>query len=135
MAEGKDTILKNNPHLTRDPNLRKEFYRRVNEAFNFMKHADNDPDAVLDFRPNVTPFMILDCVVIYQSLTKEVPWVFQTFLVWFSLHNPDTLFGGANKQAVEDYLASGGTPNDFDLLYELALRGAYSYSASGSIRK
>ena len=122
-AKGQDTIIKNNPRLTTDPGLRKEFYRRINEAFNFMKHADNDPDGVLEFRPKVTPFMILDCVLIYWSLMREVPWVFQTFLVWYSLNHPGTLFDGVHKDAVDTYLADGGTPNDFDVLYELAIRG------------
>ena len=53
-----DTILKNNPLLK--PERAREWHQAMNEAGNFLKHADKDPDATLEFRPKLTEGFIFE---------------------------------------------------------------------------
>ena len=38
---------------------------------NFFKHADRDPDGVIEFRPSLTKFFLFDAVEMYRQLTVE----------------------------------------------------------------
>lgn len=53
---------------------------------NFFKHADKDPDEVLDFHPEVPAGFILAGVEKYRELSGENPPVMRVFALWFRVH-------------------------------------------------
>lgn len=56
---------------------------------NFLKHADKDPDSVLQLSPGAAELLLLDCVTTYSGLTGEEPPIFLAFAVWLGLNNPE----------------------------------------------
>ena len=78
------------------PERKKEFFSIVNGPQNFFKHADRDgPDAVLDFRPAVSEYVLLDCIKMHRELTGRglVPEG-TAFGAWFMLRYPDMIMPG-----------------------------------------
>jgi len=88
-----------NPDLIR-PDKRKFVSDLVNAPQNFFKHADRDPDEVLDFYDEATPFYIIDAVLLHQQLTGANVAACQAFRVWFMLNYPDVLIEGPVKDHV-----------------------------------
>lgn len=123
-AHGKDTIIKNNPHLNPDKSVRDEYYRRLNEAYNFMKHADRDPDpaAVVTFRPAVTPHFIFDSILIYMEFDRVISPEFRAFLVWYQVKYPDLLLNGEFKDVIEQQIQAGLDPDDLGIFLSLIPR-------------
>jgi hypothetical protein len=121
VAHGKDTIIRNNPHLTRDPKLRSEYYRRIGEAFNFMKHADREPDpnATLEFRPAVTPHFLFDSLLIYHEFGESWPAEFRAFMLWHHCKYPNILEAGEYKTAIESLRQDLSPDDDMDVFYDL----------------
>ena len=56
---------------------------------NFFKHADRDPDALLNFKPITTTFFLMDAVSSYEALTGERPPILRTFQMWMMIQNSD----------------------------------------------
>ena len=67
----------------------KEFQRKLNEAENFFKHADRDPDGTLKFKPDITEYLILDACFKYYELTGETIPACDHFVRWFMLNHPN----------------------------------------------
>jgi hypothetical protein len=61
---------------------------------NFFKHADRQPEAVLEFSPELSEMILLDAMATYGKLTSEIPWLFEAFTKWFGLKHPEW-FGNA----------------------------------------
>lgn len=57
--------------------------RAFREAQNFFKHADKDPERVLDFNPDATAFFLLDAAEKYRELSGENPPIVRVFALWF----------------------------------------------------
>ena len=72
-------------------NKRVEFSRRLSEAKNFFKHADKDPEGIIEFIPETTTFFLWDACNMYKVLTTDFPPLFQTFVLYFNLKNPEIL--------------------------------------------
>jgi hypothetical protein len=51
------------------PEYKDELAHRFNEAQNFFKHADRDPDKELKFYYKTTKFYLLDAALLYNELT------------------------------------------------------------------
>jgi hypothetical protein len=64
------------------PDYRKEFRERLDEARNFFKHADRDPDASLHFKPYQTELFMFDAATTYFRLAGERPAVLTTYVLW-----------------------------------------------------
>src|SRR3989442_1153367 len=47
------------------PRCRTEFKTLVSKSENFLKHADRDPEEVLEFRPSLTKYFLLDAAEMY----------------------------------------------------------------------
>ena len=67
----------------------KEFKILLNEAENFFKHAEKDPEAVLSFRPRQTEFLLWEAGSLYQRLTGEVTPLMRLYRGWFMMHHVD----------------------------------------------
>jgi len=65
--------------------------KKLNEAENFFKHADRDPEKLLRFNPEASEFMLWDCCLKYHQLTGEVTPHMWAYRFWFSVKNPDFL--------------------------------------------
>lgn len=115
-AKGIDTIIKNNPSLK--PGMVSEWNAAMNKAGNFLKHADCDPNEVLEFQPRLTQGFIFDCVHMTHAVSGHLPIEHQVFLMWFNITHPDLLQAGPMKTAIDEALKSGLDPHDFDLLSE-----------------
>lgn len=121
IAHGKATIIKNNPRLNPDPEIRSEYYRRLNEAYNFMKHADRDPDpgASVTFRPAVIPHILFDSVLIYVEFNRSIPSEFRAFLVWYQVKFSDVLLDGEFKDFVTQQIQDGLDADDYEVFLQL----------------
>jgi hypothetical protein len=70
------------------PERRGEVLRWWRAAQNFVKHADRDPDAVLEFDPEFTDVVLVLAVRRYSSLSPAT-FSMRGMHAWFFLHNPD----------------------------------------------
>jgi hypothetical protein len=117
--KGVTNFIKRNPHIREE--MRREWIRRINEPYNFIKHADRDPDEVFEFRPAVTSIFILDALQLYQQLTGKLPHKLNIFLMWFNVAYPDAV-SGPLKEMAEKARQAGLDPNNFEILLELIMR-------------
>lgn len=95
------------PTILREPQgIRPEYKKQIHELVrrneNFFKHADEDPDAILDFNPEATEMYMLDVVVTYESLTQEVSPIQSVFKSWIFLQKPNLMNEIARKKMEED---------------------------------
>ncbi|WP_373379923.1 hypothetical protein [Cupriavidus nantongensis] len=71
-------------------------YDYINAPYrNFFKHADRDPDAVVDFDENVAESMVFLAVEDYLRLNRRMPIEMQVYQLWYLAINPEKLSGEA----------------------------------------
>lgn len=70
----------------------KLFRDKFNEAANYFKHADRDPDRTIEFRPALTEHILYFGVDLYMRLTQKRNVTFVAFNAWFVMRHPD-MFG------------------------------------------
>ena len=88
------------------PEFRELVRRSLNEAENFFKHADKDPDAMLKFLAVQTEYLIFDAEVMYQKLTGRVSASFLAFRGWFVMtHQSVFNFSAEEMKLIEGYPA------------------------------
>ncbi len=80
----KDDIFK---HIK--PEFVDRFRAKLNEAENFFKHADHDPDKVLEFRSEQTELLLLDACQKYREIAGEGVAELELYRTWFMLQNPN----------------------------------------------
>jgi hypothetical protein len=78
-----------------------EYRKMISEAKNFFKHANRDPDKVLDFHPATNDFVLMDCAHMYL-LFSGGRWLRETvpFIAWFAATYPGILLPQAEEQAL-----------------------------------
>lgn len=86
------SAIKDNP-LVR-PGKRQDFLRMINEAENFFKHADKDPDAILEFNPQLTHPFLFDAVIMYERATGRKLKEGVIFATWYMVQYPDVVRDG-----------------------------------------
>ncbi len=67
------------------PEYVKKFYRRLNAAKNFFKHADRDANQSIRFSPFESEVVILDASWTYRRLTTERLPLLGTFEMWAAI--------------------------------------------------
>jgi hypothetical protein len=87
--QGKTSILKDMSFFR--PEKHKEIRDIFNKPQNFFKHADEDPDELLEFNPQVTEIFMLDALLTYEGLTGHLVALFGTFKSWMLLHHPELI--------------------------------------------
>ncbi len=105
------------------PEMREEFCRMLRQAQNFLKHADRDPDGVLDFYPEATQYYLFDATRMYILLDPVGSPEALMFLCWFSVKHPYLLKRNGAKteleQEFEQALAKGfADVDDFETILE-----------------
>lgn len=87
-----------------------EARRKLAEAENFFKHADRDPESVLEFNPNATWLSLYDGCRKYQELANESVPLLVAFDLWCWVGPGRDLVSGperaAARQAMEAVLPS-----------------------------
>lgn len=83
------------------PERKEEFLQILNRPRNFFKHADRDPGEVLEFRPGILPYVLLECAALYQQHTGRALREGWVFFLWFGIHNPDVVEPGPLKDALD----------------------------------
>lgn len=64
------------------PEFKNEILRKFAEAENYLKHADRDPDQILEFDTQQSEFLILDSCETYRRLTGERLPLLAIFQMW-----------------------------------------------------
>ena len=65
-----------------------EVLRMINKAENFFKHADRDPDAIIDFNPESNELVLWESCLKYTELAGEQTPA-QAFNLWSQVNHPD----------------------------------------------
>lgn len=86
------SVLKNNSLVRKE--FREEFDRMVAKTENFFKHADRDPDCMLDFNSETTPYFLVDAIDIFQQLDPKPSPIMVVMRVWFVLKYPHIVLNG-----------------------------------------
>lgn len=89
---------------------------KLKEAQNFMKHADNDEDKILDFNPESTLFMIWESIDLYYQLAKEVTGLMMAFRLYSYLKYPDILIEEEAKRMFMNAQSDLKTDNKLQFL-------------------
>jgi hypothetical protein len=70
------------------PHMRKQYLHVVNEAENFFKHADRDPESTYAFKPDWSNFLLIDACEAYWRLTGERRPILTLYMTWFRIRHP-----------------------------------------------
>lgn len=98
-AKGITGLLKDHPDVR--PEMHKEWNALLNEAKNFFKHADSDPDETLEFDPRANEMLILDAIVLFARVTGRLCHEFAVFTAWFTVRYPGLLKGDTKDERLE----------------------------------
>ena len=81
--KGIQSVVKNTSKMT-TPETR-QFLRTLNYPYNFLKHADQDPEDSMYVLPlnRFTQDFIMDAVIMLQSLAYEIPFEGKVFWHWY----------------------------------------------------
>jgi hypothetical protein len=83
-----------------------DFKKMVNEAENFFKHADHDPEKVLTFRPSLTEMLLFDACQKYRDLTTETTAILTLFTFWHIIQNPQGFIIPSEAQSIVESISS-----------------------------
>ena len=81
--QGIPSAVKNTSAMT-EPRGRR-FVKTINYPYNFLKHADQDPEATMNVVPlnRFAQDFIMDALVMLQSIAHEIPFEGKVFWHWF----------------------------------------------------
>lgn len=80
------------------PGKEAEVSRLFRKAENFFKHADNDPEATLDFSPEINEILLWETGGKYHELTSETTPPIGAINVWFQARHPELFTNEFFKQ-------------------------------------
>lgn len=107
------------------PERRREIENLFKKPQNFLKHADRDPDDILEYNPDLIDVYILLSCLSYQELTHEFSPEMKIYMLWFSFVYPNIIsydkIPGWRKRR-EDYINKWGipkSPSDKSLMLKL----------------
>ena len=91
------------------PEYYKEYLEILNAPGNFFKHADLDPDEVLEFNSENTTFVLLDCAKMYYEFTGRALRECRVFGIWYALEYPHHVKPGLLAEHIKEVReVSGG---------------------------
>ena len=87
-AKGSGSFLKDSDLIR--PEGRRAYIRILHEPQNFFKHADKnrDPNEIIEFQPEVTPFFLLDALRMYREVKGRPMREELVFQSWFGIVHP-----------------------------------------------
>ena len=94
------------------PEKKRDWLAAIFKARNFFKHADKDPNGILEFRPSTNDFSLIDAVGMYGSLKRRFAPETIVFLMWFAVRYPELVAEESDLgQIVKKFAAGGITPD------------------------
>jgi hypothetical protein len=93
------------------PEYQKMWFKKAFEARNFFKHAENDPDGTLEFKTRSNESVIVDAILMYNTLKKGWSIESLVFFHWFGLKYPNLL----KKTPDNDVIFNAIKNDDFDV--------------------
>ncbi len=75
------------------PGMEKDFWQAFNEAWNYMKHADTDPEATLTFDEMKNDSLLFYACLYYNSLDKVTDHMI-VLISWFTVRHPECIPNG-----------------------------------------
>lgn len=95
------------------PEKQKEWLMLINKAENFFKHADKDPNSILDFAHLSTQHLLWDACMMYAKITWEITEYMKIFVSWFFIQNQDLLIQDDHKEKAKKVEGYWKTKQDF----------------------
>lgn len=89
-----------------------EITKKLNVAKNFFKHADKDPDGILEFNLESTPLMLLDACRMYTILTSESVPLIKIFNLWHYANYPESLILSDQEREIYNNAIKGLDPTN-----------------------
>lgn len=94
---------------------RGEMKRLLNKPQNFLKHADKDPEDILEYNPNILEYYLFFACNSYHEFTGKMTDAIWWYMLWFSMVHPNLLsFPGKIQQESESYVKKHGVPKSND---------------------
>lgn len=87
--DGRKGLITQSAHI--QPSSLRFVTKMVTDAKNFLKHADRDPNRVLQFNPNSTDFLLFEAIGMHIDLTRDISPSNTFFLIWVSAKYPTVL--------------------------------------------
>ncbi|MBL7139583.1 MAG: hypothetical protein ISS74_01600 [Planctomycetes bacterium] len=132
VARGMESQLRHHADFIRDEAC-KEYFRLLKRAENFFKHADRDPEGILEFRAEQTVVLLFDSVVLLWRLTQTLTHEARTFLCWLFVYKPDWFRDGPFKESLKNWVNSTGVPSgDLAFFSRLVTQGKSLSPHSGT---
>jgi hypothetical protein len=91
-----------------EPEYVSQVIKLFTEAENFFKHANRDPDKILEFPLSEPEWFLWECITKYPELTDETPLLMLIYRIWPMIHPSDTL-----KAEIRDRVNFLGLSTDF----------------------
>lgn len=75
------------------PGMEKKFWRETQSFYNFIKHADKDPEAIYDMpSEEINDASLLIASQYYQELSGTLSQEMQVFFAWFGGKHPEIMY-------------------------------------------
>jgi hypothetical protein len=81
------------------PGKEEEVSRLFRKAENFFKHADRDPEATIDFSPEINELVLWEASAKYHEFTSETTPPMGAINIWFQVGHPELFTNEFLKQA------------------------------------
>jgi hypothetical protein len=75
-----------------NPAYKKEWAKRLTEAGTFFKHARADPDASIDFNPQINEMFLLFSIFAIREMKERLAPEERAFTHWIFVNRPEILF-------------------------------------------
>jgi hypothetical protein len=92
----KDATLEGWAEVHIKPGHVKEALQILRRPRNFVKHADRDPDDILEFDPGATPYEILLTLHGLRALDGQTSDLQAAFMFWICVNRPNLILEGEN---------------------------------------
>jgi hypothetical protein len=82
------------------PDMKKEFWANINKSYNFLKHADKDPDETLELEENINDHTIISCCGYFITLGYAASSEMLGFVRWYEIMYPQILDGNSRSGSI-----------------------------------
>jgi hypothetical protein len=82
--------------------FRKELKIGFKKAAHFFKHADRDPEAIIEFNPIMSECFIIFAITALQVCGESIGVEEIAFLLWIHIHKPHLLTGADEKKLIDN---------------------------------
>jgi hypothetical protein len=104
------SILHDYPGIPED--RRRDWINILNTPRNFFKHADRDPDGILQFDESNNIITLLDAVLLYRTVSGEHLSSAKVFIGWFTTKHPEMRNAISGNQIGEYAVRNKISPED-----------------------